>query len=184
MLPRDDDAFFNPTHASQVKRTKVVATIGPACDNEASLARLVCAGMNVARINFSHKSKPEEIAEVPCCGTHPCDASAAIQRPNQAGAVSPQVVRRIRAVSERLGQSVAIMGDLRGPRVRAGEVEGGSIVLREGEHIVLTTQPVMGTPAMVTISHDLFSDVKPGQKVWIARVAVARAGRVSPGHSR
>src|SRR5271167_681965 len=90
------------------KRTKIVATIGPASESEEMLRRLIDAGMDVARLNFSHRS-------------------AEVAKP---------LVERIRKVADEMGAFVAILGDLRGPRIRVGEMENGSIELPRGKRII------------------------------------------------
>src|SRR3954452_19398409 len=84
-----------------MRRTKIVATIGPACRDPEVLVRLVEAGMDVARLNFSH-------------GTHEEHAETA---------------ERVRAASQRAGHPVAILQDLPGPKLRIGPVRDGSVVL-------------------------------------------------------
>src|SRR3989442_135405 len=86
--------------ANNVRRTKIVATVGPASGSEPMLARLVTAGVNVFRLNFSH-------------GTHEEHAAMA---------------RGIRAVAARLGAPVAILQDLSGPKIRTGPLAGGGPV--------------------------------------------------------
>src|SRR3979490_2227676 len=93
------------------KRTKIVATIGPASDSEEMLRRLIDAGMDVARLNFSHR--PAEHAK--------------------------PLVERIRRVADQMGVFVGILGDLRGPRIRVGEMEGVSIELQRGNKVILTS---------------------------------------------
>jgi pyruvate kinase len=106
------------------KRTKIVATIGPASDSEEMLRRLIDAGMDVARLNFSHR--PAEQAK--------------------------PLVERIRNVADQMGVFVGILGDLRGPRIRVGEMEGGSIDLQRGNQITLTADKVVGTPDKIAMS--------------------------------
>ena len=91
------------------KRTKIIATLGPACDRDDVLRDMALAGMNVVRINFSHQ-KPEALR------------------------VS---LERIRRVSSETGIPLAILGDLRGPRIRVGEMTGGAITLPTGSEIIL-----------------------------------------------
>jgi pyruvate kinase len=110
--------------ARPTKRTKIVATIGPASDSEEMLRRLIDAGMDVARLNFSHR--PAEQAK--------------------------PLVERIRSVADQMGVFVGILGDLRGPRIRVGEMEGGSIELKRGEKVILTSEKVVGTPDKIAIS--------------------------------
>ena len=94
------------------KRTKIVATIGPASDSEEMLRRLIDVGMDVARLNFSHRS-------------------AELAKP---------LVERIRKVADEMGVFIGVLGDLRGPRIRVGEMENGSVELQRGKKIILTSE--------------------------------------------
>ncbi len=118
------------------KRTKIVATLGPACDREDVLRGMIAAGLNVVRVNFSH-------------GRHDALADA---------------VERVRRVAADMGVPVAILGDLRGPRIRVGEMTGGAITLVEGADLTLTpdlSRP--GTPERVGVTFpNLAGDVEPG----------------------
>jgi pyruvate kinase len=125
-----------------MRKTKIVCTIGPASQSEEKLEALILAGMDVARLNFSH-------------GTH-----------EQHG----RVARAVRSISARLGRSVAILQDLCGPKIRTGSLQGGSAVnLMEGAEITVTTQPVVGTASLIstTYSH-LPADVHPGDRILLA----------------
>jgi pyruvate kinase len=122
------------------KRTKIVATIGPASDSEEMLRRLIDSGMDVARLNFSHRS-------------------AEVAKP---------LVERIRKVADEMGAFVAILGDLRGPRIRVGEMENGSIELQRGKRIILTSENTVGTAAKIAVSFKgLHRDVAPGTVVLL-----------------
>ena len=92
------------------RNTKIVATIGPATSDKHSIRNLIQAGMNVARLNFSH-------------GTYEDHAD---------------VIQHLRYFSERLGHPIAIMQDLQGPKIRTGKIEGGSINLTAGEKLILS----------------------------------------------
>src|SRR6202163_1204058 len=105
------------------KRTKIVATIGPASDSEEMLRRLIDSGMDVARLNFSHRS-------------------AEVAKP---------LVERIRKVADEMGVFIGILGDLRGPRIRVGEMENGAIQLEPGHKIILTPTAVIGTPEKIAV---------------------------------
>lgn len=100
-----------------VRRTKVVCTIGPASESEEVLERLILAGMDVARLNFAH-------------GTHEEHA---------------RVIQRIRNLGTKLGKPVAILQDLPGPKLRLGDFEGGAALLRTGAEFVITSQHCLGT---------------------------------------
>ncbi len=117
------------------KRTKIIATLGPASDRDDVLRGMIAAGTNVVRINFSHQ-KHESLR------------------------VS---VERVRRVSAEMGVPVAILGDLRGPRIRVGEMTGGEIPLVAGAEITLTPQPCVGTPERISVSFPMLAgDVTPG----------------------
>jgi pyruvate kinase len=121
--------------ARPAKRTKIVATIGPASDSEEMLRRLVDAGMDVARLNFSHRTAEE----------------------------AKPLVERIRKVADQMGVFVGIMGDLRGPRIRVGEMQGSAIELTQGNKIVITPQKVIGTAEKIAVSfRGLANDVAHG----------------------
>ena len=121
--------------ARPAKRTKIVATIGPASESEEMLRRLIDAGMDVVRLNFSHRSAEQ----------------------------AKPLVARIRKVADELGVFVGVLGDLRGPRIRVGEMENGAIRLEPGHKIVLTPNPVIGTPEKMAVSfRGLANDVAHG----------------------
>src|ERR1700757_26499 len=90
------------------KRTKIVATIGPGSDSEEMLRRLIDVGMDVARLNFSHRTAEQ----------------------------AKPLVERIRKVADEMGVFIGVLGDLRGPRIRVGEMENGSIQLERGNKII------------------------------------------------
>ena len=118
-----------------MKRTKIIATLGPASDDETVLARMIEAGLNVVRINFSH-ARHESLLET---------------------------VARVRRTAAAAGVHVAILGDLRGPRIRVGEMAGGTIHLETGGTVTLTPEAVVGTPARIGVSFPaLADDVRPG----------------------
>lgn len=126
------------TNGLDMARTKIVATIGPASDNEAMLRRMLHAGMNVARINFSH-------------GDHEAHTTT---------------FRMIRRVAEEEGKVVAILGDLQGPKLRLGNVGSGGIQLAVGDEVMLT--PYRGQPAMIHLPHpELFKTLRPGARLVI-----------------
>ncbi|MFO7930103.1 MAG: pyruvate kinase [Thermodesulfobacteriota bacterium] len=122
-------------------KTKIVCTIGPACADEHILVRMIDSGMSVARLNFSHGS-----------------------RENHA-----EMIRMIRDASEETGFSVAILQDLRGPKIRVGEIEPPGIQLKTGEHLILTTESVTGQGNRVPVSYPhLPHDVSVGDTILLA----------------
>jgi pyruvate kinase len=119
---------------------KIVCTIGPASVAEGIIEQMARAGMDVARLNFSH-------------GTH---------------VEHRQAIERIRSVEARIGKPIAILQDLQGPKIRLGTFAGGSTVLRRGEPFVLTTEEIEGSAQGANISYAGFArDVKPGDRVLI-----------------
>lgn len=135
-----------PPGSGRTRRTKIVCTLGPASTAEETIRGMVGAGMNVARLNFSH-------------GTHDEHARA---------------IERVRAVSESLGCPVAILQDLAGPKVRVGAFDDGSIELVQGKLFVLTTRAVVGTEHEVSVSYDRLPDeVRPGSSLLLADGSIA-----------
>lgn len=121
-------------------KTKIVATIGPASDPPEMLERLIRAGMNVARLNFSHG-----------------DFGAHADR-----------IARIRAAEQATGRPVTIMADLPGPKMRLGTIAPEPIQLQAGDVFTLTTGDVVGNGQRVSMSFDpLPSVVKPGHRLFL-----------------
>ncbi|PIQ63366.1 MAG: pyruvate kinase [Bacteroidetes bacterium CG12_big_fil_rev_8_21_14_0_65_60_17] len=113
------------------RRTKIVCTLGPASDSEETIRALIRAGMDVARLNFSH-------------GTHDYHR---------------QIMERVRSASRAEGRDVAILQDLQGPKIRIGEVEGGGIDLVAGHSIRLTSQVLAtSTCDVLHVSYDTLAD--------------------------
>jgi pyruvate kinase len=122
------------------QKTKIVATIGPASESPEMLARLIRAGMNVARLNFSH-GNPAKHAEV---------------------------IRRIRDAARETGRRIAIMADLPGPKMRLGKIDPESIQLLPGERFVLTNENIIGDARRVSMSFEpLPRVVKPGNRIFL-----------------
>jgi pyruvate kinase len=120
--------------------TKIVGTIGPASDSPEMLERLMRAGLNVARLNFSH-------------GDFTGHA---------------QCIARIRAAEKATGQRVAIMADLPGPKMRVGKIEPEPIRLSPGDNFTLTNEDIVGTQQRVSMSFQrLPKVVKPGNRLFL-----------------
>ncbi len=121
-------------------KTKIVCTVGPSSRDPAVLEAMVRAGMDVARLNFSHGSFDEH-----------ADAIAAI-----------------RAAADRAGRRVAVLADLPGPKMRVGTFAEEPVVLAPGDPFVLTTAPVEGTAERVSVSFaGLPRAVKPGDRLYL-----------------
>lgn len=126
------------THSQ--KRTKIVATVGPACDTYDKLAALVRAGVNVFRLNFSH-------------GTHDD---------------KKKVIEFIRQINKTEPVNIAVLADLQGPKLRVGELENGQVELKDGSDIIFTTEKVIGTAEKVYVSYPhLVKDVQIGERIFL-----------------
>ena len=121
-------------------KTKIVGTIGPASESPEMLARLIRAGLSIARLNFSHG-----------------DFAGHAER-----------ITRIRAAERATGQRVAIMADLPGPKMRIGTIDPEPIQLHPGESFTLTSEEVVGNERRVSMSFDrLPGVVKPGDRLFL-----------------
>jgi pyruvate kinase len=122
------------------RRTKIVATIGPATQSRANLKKAIMSGMNVARLNFSH-------------GDH---------------ATHLQVIKDLRDLSAELGAPVTILQDLQGPKIRVGKIEGGSMELIEGEQYRITVENVLGGGKVIPSDYkDLPVAATPGNRIML-----------------
>ena len=127
---------FKQTH----HKTKIVATVGPACDSYDQLKNLVIAGVNVFRLNFSH-------------GTHED---------------KKEIIIHIRGINKELGCNVAILGDLQGPKLRVGEIENNRLEVKEGDILTFTNTKCIGTLEKIYVSYpNLAGDVKVGNIIMI-----------------
>lgn len=137
-LHKDFDKEAGKQHA--YKRTKIVATVGPACDSYEQLLELVRAGVNVFRLNFSH-------------GSHEDKA---------------RIIEYIKQINKTEPYNIAILADLQGPKLRVGDIENGSMEIKEGDILTFTNEKVVGTKEKIYVSYpDLHADVKPGEKILI-----------------
>jgi pyruvate kinase len=145
--------------------TKIVCTIGPATRDPATLKKLIEAGMDVARLNFSHGNQD----------------------------FHGENMRRIRTAAEEAGIPVAIMVDLQGPKIRVGELKDGGFTLGEGECVTLTTREVVGeriesggSCAVIPVRYTMLcSDVEPGERILIDDGLIElRVDSVSEGEVR
>jgi len=121
-------------------KAKIVATIGPASSDPATLRSLIQAGMCVARINFSYGTQEQHAA----------------------------TIAAVRDAANAAGQSVAILQDLQGPKIRTGEIEGGQINLQAGDRFTLTSEPVLGDSQRVSVDYSHLEDaVTPGGRILL-----------------
>lgn len=124
-----------------IRRAKIVCTIGPASREPAQLRALIEAGMNVARLNFSHGSHEDHAA----------------------------VVADLRRIAAELGRTVGILQDLQGPKIRLGTLADESVELEQGERFVLTTDEVEGDAKRASTTYKaLPGDVKAGDEILLS----------------
>jgi len=124
-----------------MRKTKIVCTLGPASSNEEVMEKMLIAGMNVARFNFSH-------------GTHENHG---------------KTIDMFRRVRDRLGVPAAVMLDTKGPEIRIKEIENGKALLKTGDTFTITTRDIVGNSVEAPINYpDLPKhDLRPGQRILI-----------------
>ncbi|HEX8994707.1 MAG TPA: pyruvate kinase [Ktedonobacterales bacterium] len=132
--------------AVALRRTRIICTLGPASWSEERIESLVRAGMDVARINFSHGTQEEHA----------------------------RTIARVRSVEERLRRPVAILQDLQGPKIRTGELTGHTpVTLRDGQTFMITSRAISGDANAVSTTYSaLPSDVKSGDRILISDGAI------------
>ncbi|MGC1456279.1 MAG: pyruvate kinase [Nitrospirota bacterium] len=122
------------------KRTKIIATIGPASSSPAIVARLIHAGMDAARLNFSHGEWNDHAKRI----------------------------RLIRLEAEKAGKPIAIILDLQGPKLRVGNIKNDAVAIKKGDAITLTTKKVLGTKDLIPVTYPrLAKDLKIGHRVLL-----------------
>ena len=123
-----------------MNRTKIVCTLGPASQTPEVIHQLIAAGMNVARLNFSHGAHPEH----------------------------RQLIQTVRQVAQEVNRDVAILIDLRGAKIRIGEIAAGSVTLQPGAEISISAGEGMGNEQHLTVNYPgLIADVQPGNRILI-----------------
>lgn len=147
-----------PPPPATSRRAKIVCTIGPASSATERVAALVGAGMDIARLNFSHGDREEHAA----------------------------AYANVRAASDTAGRAVGILADLQGPKLRIGRLIGGVAVLAGGARLVITTSGATGTPDRLSTGYAaLADDVAPGDTILLADGTVElRVLAVSPRGDR
>ena len=122
------------------KRTKIVATVGPACETFDAMVALVKAGVNVFRLNFSH-------------GSHENKAT---------------IIENIRKINKTLPYNIAILADLQGPKLRVGEIENNALEINPGDILTFTNTKCIGTREKIYVSYpNLHNDVVVGNIIMI-----------------
>ncbi len=122
------------------RRTKIVATVGPACSSIDMLDRLIHAGVDLFRLNFSHGSIEDK----------------------------QNLITLIRRSSHEIGREVGILADLQGPKIRTGRMAGEGMLLTKGQEVVITTSDVLGDNGRIpTVYTELPRDARPGAKILL-----------------
>lgn len=123
-----------------MRKTKIVCTIGPASESEEMLEKLMKAGMNVARLNFSHGSHEEHKARIDT----------------------------IRKVADRLGKTIGILLDTKGPEIRTHDMKDGLIMLEKDKEVIVSMSQVEGTPEKFSVTYeDLINDAQVGSYILL-----------------
>lgn len=123
-----------------MKKTKIICTLGPAVDNPDVLEKLILAGMDVGRINFSHGNYQDQQSRI----------------------------ETFKQVRERVGKPVALLLDTKGPEIRIGKFENGGIELKEGNIFTLVNEEILGNENKVSVSYkSLYKEVEVGTKILI-----------------
>src|SRR5215831_20262695 len=127
---------------NSIRRAKIVCTIGPASSSPEMIRELMLAGMDVARLNFSH-------------GDHESHA---------------RVIARLRQVAAELNRSICILQDLQGPKIRTGALENHQPVsLQVGQDITIVGENIAGTGAVIgTTYSQIANDVRPGERILLS----------------
>lgn len=124
----------------RITRTKIIATVGPASSDKQMLEKLILAGVNTFRLNFSHSNH----------STH------------------RKVIASVQELNRKLGTHVGIVADLQGPKIRIGEVQDSGVKLVSGKTVTLTTRKSVSTASNIFVNFSKFaSDVKPGDQILI-----------------
>ncbi|WP_017732973.1 pyruvate kinase [Nafulsella turpanensis] len=121
-------------------KTKIVATVGPACNTKEKLAELMRAGVDVFRLNFSHGSHQDH----------------------------QKVIQYVRELNEEMGSTVCLLQDLQGPKIRTNEVENNGVEIVAGQELIISTEDFIGNSRRISTSYkELPADVKVGDMILI-----------------
>ncbi len=134
------------------KRTKIIATIGPASSSPAVIAKLIHAGMDAARLNFSHGDRKDHVLRI----------------------------KLIRSEAAKAGKQIAIIQDLQGPKLRVGVMKDDAVTLKQGDTVMVTTKKVIGTNKSISVTYPrLTKDLKIGDTVLLddGRLELRVAGK-------
>jgi pyruvate kinase len=128
------------TNYLHMKKTKIVATLGPACSDKEVLREMFLSGLNVCRLNFSHGSHEDHL----------------------------QSIHTIRELNDETGLNVAILADLQGPKIRTHEMENNGVQLVNGSEVTIVVEPVLGTAERFSINYAMLpAEVNPGEFILL-----------------
>src|SRR3954463_1269726 len=134
-------ANFQSVHQTHPRRAKIVCTLGPSTNTEEKLREMIRAGMDVARLNFSH-------------GTHEDHA---------------HMIHRLRKAAEAEDRIICVLQDLQGPKMRTGKLRDKTpVALKAGAHLTLTGDDVLGTASRLATTFPIARDVEPGARILLA----------------
>jgi pyruvate kinase len=138
-MEKEDMQFAsNPTILT--KKTKIVATIGPASMDKEVLKEMFLSGLNVCRLNFSHGSYDDHA----------------------------QVIKNIRELNDEMGLNVSMLADLQGPKIRTHEMENNGVNLIPGNELIVVVDKVLGTAEKISINYtELPKEVKTGERILL-----------------
>jgi pyruvate kinase len=123
---------------NSTRKTKIIATLGPASSSPAVVEQLIDAGVDVFRLNFSHGANDEK----------------------------ERIIGTVRQVAERRAKAIGILADLQGPKIRTGRMENGALPLAKGDTLAITTDETLGRSGLIsTIYRELPDDVRPGSRI-------------------
>ncbi len=135
-------ALSEETSATTVRRAKIVGTLGPVSNNETAFRELVLAGLDIARLNFSH-------------GTHPEKA---------------KLIQMVRKVSAEIGKPICILADLQGPKIRTGKLKDHKpVLLQSGQRLMITPREIEGTASVIgTTFKTLAENLEKGSRILLS----------------
>jgi pyruvate kinase len=120
------------------RKTKIIATLGPASSSAAMIEQLMDAGVDLFRLNFSHGSNNDK----------------------------KRIIKTVRQLAKACDKTIGILADLQGPKIRTGRMENGALTLAKGEFLDITTDDILGRPGLIsTIYLELPHDVAPGSRI-------------------
>jgi pyruvate kinase len=139
-LPSAQDTPWNTGGKLHFRRTRIVATIGPASSSPQMLKALISAGVDIARVNFSHGDPADHV----------------------------KLMARIRKAARECGRIVSVLGDLCGPKIRVGDFKDGGVTLKDGHKVLITGKTVTGTAELIPSQYErIVEDTRIGERILL-----------------